>query len=65
MMTGDKIRVARAMKRITQEQLAEKAGISRVTLRKIENGQTKNMSIKTAMSIADALGLPLEFLLYD
>ena len=64
-MTGDKIRVARAMKRITQEQLAEKAGISRVTLRKIENGQTKNMSIKTAMSIADALGLSLEFLLYD
>ena len=64
-MIGDKIRVARAMKRISQEKLAEKAGISRVTLRNIENGKTKNMSVKTAMAIADALEVSLVFLLYD
>lgn len=53
------------MKRISQEKLAEKAGISRVTLRNIENGKTKNMSVKTAMAIADALEVSLVFLLYD
>lgn len=60
---GDKIRIARAAKRMSQGDLAAKADCSRVTIMKIENGHTKNMSVKTAMKIADALGLSVDFLL--
>lgn len=64
-MVGDKIRIARAAKRISQGELAQMVGCSRVSIMKIENGYTKNMKVKTAMAIADALGISLEFLLYD
>ena len=64
-MIGDKMRIARAAMRMSQDELAKMVGCSRVTIMKIENGYTKNMKIKTAMSIAEALGVSLEFLLRE
>jgi DNA-binding XRE family transcriptional regulator len=47
---------------ITQEQLAKKAGVSRETVGRIENG--KNADLITAMDLADALGVSLIDLFY-
>lgn len=38
-MLGEKLRAARRSRRLTQSQLAEKAGVSRVTIARIEAGQ--------------------------
>lgn len=46
---------------MTQKQLAELAGVSRVTVNGVQNG--RSCSGATAVKIAAALGLPLETLL--
>ena len=46
---------------LSQTQLAEKAGISRVTLNGIKNG--KSCSDKSALKIAEALNVSIEQLL--
>lgn len=63
MMMGERIRQARIRKCMTKVELAEKTGISRISIAKIENGATENMSVKTAIALADALELSLDFLL--
>jgi transcriptional regulator with XRE-family HTH domain len=62
-MTGELIRTFRTQQGMTQEQLAEKAGISRVSLSKIENSEVLSMSAKTAVSIARALNVTTDVLL--
>ena len=54
---GKRIEYLRREKRLTQEQLAEKAGLHRAYFWDIENG--RNISIKTAYNIARALGVKL------
>lgn len=51
----------RKEKGLTQEELAEKAGLNRSYFWDIENG--RNISIKTAYRIARALGIKLSDLL--
>lgn len=46
-----------------QKALAEAAGISNITLNRIEKGVTKEMSFKTAVNIANALRVSVAFLL--
>ncbi len=53
---GDEIKVLRKAKRQTQEQLADIAGISRVTMGKLERGQLGAIGLKTLDIILDALG---------
>jgi transcriptional regulator with XRE-family HTH domain len=48
--------VERAIARLSQAQLAERAGISRPTLSKIERGVAADVSIGIIQRIADALG---------
>jgi transcriptional regulator with XRE-family HTH domain len=48
--------VERAIARLSQAQLAERAGISRPTLSKIERGAAPDISIGIIQRIADALG---------
>jgi transcriptional regulator with XRE-family HTH domain len=48
--------VERAIARLSQAQLAERAGISRPTLSKIERGVAPDVSIGIIQRIADALG---------
>ena len=54
---GERIEYLRKEKRLTQEELAEKAGVHRAYFWDIENG--RNISIKTAYNIARALGVKL------
>ncbi len=58
---GQKIRILREAKKLTQEQLATKCGISRVTLEKVERGELENTSVKTLDIILFSLGLEIEF----
>jgi transcriptional regulator with XRE-family HTH domain len=54
---GERIERLRKEKGLTQEELAEKAGLHRAYFWDIENG--RNISIKTAYNIARALGVKL------
>lgn len=54
---GERIEKLRKEKGLTQEELAEKAGLHRAYFWDIENG--RNISIKTAYMIARALGVSL------
>ena len=62
-MVGTRIRALRAERRMTQEELAEKSGISRITISKLENGKTDNMSTFTALALASALEVSVAVLL--
>ncbi len=54
---GERIEVLRKKKKLTQEELAEKADLHRAYFWDIENG--RNISIKTAYKIARALDVSL------
>ena len=58
---GTKIKELRKDKGLTQEQLATIAGISRVTLGKLEREQLGSITLKTIDIILDALGFELDF----
>jgi len=54
---GERIEELRKDKNLTQEKLAEKAGLHRAYFWDIENG--RNISIKTIYKISQALGVNL------
>jgi len=58
---GAKIRIMRKDKKLTQMQLADIAGISRVTLGKLERAQLGSITLKTMDLILDVLGYEIEF----
>ncbi|APW65567.1 MULTISPECIES: helix-turn-helix domain-containing protein [Arcobacteraceae] len=58
---GQEIRLLREAKNLTQEELANICGISRVTLGKIEQGKLGNTSVRTLDLILARLGLEIEF----
>lgn len=58
---GQQIKTLREAKKLTQEQLSLKCGISRVTLGKVERGELGNTSVKTLDIILASLGLEIEF----
>lgn len=62
-MTGERIRSARIEKHMTQAQLAEKVGVSRIFMGMIERASEPIMSAKVAKAIAEVLGVSLDFLL--
>jgi len=57
---GQRIRKLRKEQGITQEELAQRAGISRVTLGKLERGQIGSISIKTLDIILGSLGYEID-----
>ncbi len=57
---GTKIRSLRKERKLTQEKLAALAGISRVTLGKIEKGHFGSVSVKTLDLIVNALGYEVD-----
>lgn len=59
------IRQRRRMLDITQEELAEKAGISRTTLWKLEKGRTVRVSTETLFSIANILDCDVDDLISE
>jgi transcriptional regulator with XRE-family HTH domain len=61
---GSKIKVRRLELRMTQENLAEKVGISTNFMGQIERGDRK-LSIETLVSISNNLNLSIDYLLSD
>lgn len=62
-MVGQRIKDARKRLKMSQYELAEKVGISRTALLRIENSETLNMTAHTAVALANALGITLDYLL--
>lgn len=57
---GETLRAARAGRSL--DEVAEHAGISPETLRKIETGRLPSPAFGTVVGLSDALGIPLETL---
>lgn len=58
------MREARLQKRMSQQQLADRLGVSRQTINAIENGDY-NPTIRLCIGICKALGLTLNDLFWD
>jgi len=57
---GNSVKKLRKEKKLTQEQLASMAGISRATLSKLENGQIAQVSIVVLNDILNHLGYEID-----
>ena len=62
---SDRIRRLRTQAGISQQQVADAVGVSRVAVTKWESGQTKDMRIDSLKGIAKLFGISLEDLLND
>ena len=61
-LVGRKIKAIRGKKGVTQDQLAELAGLNRVHLYRIETGR-QSMTLRTLKLIADALDVKMRDLI--
>ena len=57
---GSKLKDAREEKRMTQEELALKSGVTRQTIISIETDPGYNPTFKTLVKLADALGTTVD-----
>ncbi len=57
---GYKIKEIRESKHMTQDELAQKSGISRVTISAMENGVERNTTSRTLVKLAEALGVTID-----
>jgi putative transcriptional regulator len=61
---SEKVMVYRRRKGMTQQELADKVGVSRFHINKIENGKSK-MSVGLALRIAKTLDVTLNDIFFD
>ena len=59
-MLAQNIKKLRKQRKLSQEELAKKAGVTYSTLIKLESGVNKNPTIKTIQQIAAALEVSLD-----
>ena len=59
-MLAQNIKKLRNQRKLSQEELAKKAGVTYSTLIKLESGVNKNPTIKTIQQIAAALDVTLD-----
>lgn len=57
----NKLKVLREKRKLTQEELAKKANVSRVTISNLENGTYENINLGTLRKLAIALKVPLSY----
>lgn len=57
---GYKIKEVRELKKMTQEELSEKSGISRGTISALENGSVRTTTTKTLVKLAQALSVSVD-----
>lgn len=62
-MLAENIKKFRNKQKISQEDLAKKAGITYSTLIKLESSANENPTIRTLKKIADALGVTIDNLI--
>jgi len=58
---GKALRIIRAAKGLSQQQVAEKTGLSKSLLCRIESNN-RNLSLKSKKIVADTLGVPLKLI---
>ncbi len=58
-----KIRAMREAKGWTQGELAERAGVTRATVNRIENGKPRSIDLEVLDKLANALGVPAGLLI--
>ena len=63
MTLGERVKEIRAAQRITQERLAYKANVSRVTIARLEKGSQENTTWQNVAKLARAFGLTVDELL--
>ena len=56
---GQELQQARLQKRLSQEELAQRAGVSRVTLSRMETAAKTDMSLAALLRLTRALGYEL------
>ena len=61
---GDRIRVLRQARGYTQEQLAQKVGVSKSAVSQWEDGSVANIKLKTFLLLLDALQTSHEYLIF-
>ena len=59
-----RLREIREAARMTQQELADKSGVSRATIANIEIGKQVNIMTGTLLNLADALGVEAKDLLF-
>ena len=59
-MLADSIKKLRKQRKLSQEELAKKSGVTYSTLIKLESGVNKNPTIRTIQQIAAALEVTLD-----
>ncbi len=57
---GNKIKEYREKENMTQTELSEKSGVSRVTISQLEQGVDRNTTSRTLLKIARALNTTVE-----
>ena len=62
---GYKIKEIREEKRMTQEELALKSGVSRQTISNLENNKSSSTTSKVLCSIARALGVSVSEIFFE
>lgn len=63
LMLGERVKLLRLKKELTQKELAQLAGVSQSFISLLENGKKKDAGIVRIRRIAKALDVKLEFLL--
>lgn len=56
----EKLKQIREEKGFSQIELAEKSGVSRVTISMLETGTQKNTTANTLLRLSEALGVPID-----
>jgi transcriptional regulator with XRE-family HTH domain len=59
---GEALQQARLRRRLSQEELAQRAGVSRVTVSRMETAAKADMSLAALLRLARALGYELKLL---
>lgn len=57
---GYRLKAIREEKRMTQEELSAKSGVSRQTIVSLENDESYNTTTGTLIKLADALGVSID-----
>ena len=62
MSLAAKVKKQRQKRGMNQAQLAEASGISQATISRIESGQVKQLKSRALRQLAEALGVPVDYL---
>jgi transcriptional regulator with XRE-family HTH domain len=57
---GEQAKAARRAKGLTQQEVAERSGVSRARLDALENGRSSDVGFRNVVRILNALGLDLQ-----